>query len=466
MKAKEFLDAGQLVPDELTIDIVRDRLSAVGRGRRIPARRLPAQRGPGRGAGQDPRRQRRGALGRQGLSGIVLDLEVDNGEVIKRISGRRLCRNDSGHIFHVDYSPSSAGDKCEICGGELYQRSDDAEDVVRTRLEVYAAETAPIIDYYREQGVLTTIDATGEVDVITQRAFTAVDANAAEPARRRNPRRSTPAVAPGIKGRSLAVLRNDDPSAEDLLDIVSDVETLAELIAAKGTAPPLAIALFGEWGAGKSSLMRQVEARVDELVGLSRERPAETSFVTAARQIRFNAWHYSDESLWLGLIDNLFNALSADSGFGEQGDSIPAAAADEISLLKGRRDACAKTIDQIDKELRYASDHDVEIGPVIIGRWDTRLRAVVLLAGLWSEVRSNAGFLAVWLALSILAVGVWTTYHASLVGAQAALIALIAPVRALWRTARKWWGKAKSLTSRSTGELRSGVMSKSAYSMT
>jgi adenylate kinase len=110
---------------------------------------------------------------------IVLDLEVDSDEVIKRISGRRLCRNDSGHIFHVDYSPSKAGDKCDICGGELYQRSDDKEEVVRKRLEVYAGETAPIIDYYREQGVLTTIEAAGEVHVITERAFAAVDRAAA-----------------------------------------------------------------------------------------------------------------------------------------------------------------------------------------------------------------------------------------------------------------------------------------------
>ncbi|MEZ0115415.1 adenylate kinase [Catenulispora sp. EB89] len=176
VQAKEYLDAGQLVPDELTIDIVRDRLSQPDAADGFLLDGFP--RNVAQAEELDKILADNGvtpSVGKAYLD-VVLDLEVDNNEVIKRISGRRLCRNDSGHIFHVDYSPSAAGDKCEICGGELYQRSDDAEDVVRTRLEVYAAETAPIIDYYREQGVLTTIDATGEVDVITRRAFAAVDA--------------------------------------------------------------------------------------------------------------------------------------------------------------------------------------------------------------------------------------------------------------------------------------------------
>jgi adenylate kinase len=179
VKAKAFMDAGRLVPDELTIDLVRDRLGhpdAVGGFLLDGFPRNVAQAEELdkilADYGVTP------TVGKAYLD-VVLDLEVDNGEVIKRISGRRVCRNDKDHIFHVDYSPSQAGDRCDICGGELYQRSDDAEDVVRTRLEVYAAETAPIIGYYREQGVLTTIEATGEVHVITERAITAVDAAAA-----------------------------------------------------------------------------------------------------------------------------------------------------------------------------------------------------------------------------------------------------------------------------------------------
>jgi len=179
VKAKSFMDAGRLVPDELTIDLVRDRLGhpdAVGGFLLDGFPRNVAQ-----AEELDQILADYGVTATVGKAylDVVLDLEVDSGEVIKRISGRRVCRNDKDHIFHVDYSPSQAGDRCDICGGELYQRSDDAEDVVRTRLEVYAAETAPIIGYYREQGVLTTIDATGAVQVITERAITAVDAAAA-----------------------------------------------------------------------------------------------------------------------------------------------------------------------------------------------------------------------------------------------------------------------------------------------
>jgi adenylate kinase len=180
VKAKEFLDAGRLVPDELTIDIVRDRLSRPDAAEGFLLDGFP--RNVAQAEELDQILAENGVspvAGGKAYLDIVLDLEVDSDEVIKRISGRRLCRNDAGHIFHVDYSPSKTGDKCDICGGELYQRSDDKEEVVRKRLEVYAAETAPIIDYYRGQGVLTTIDATGEVQIITERAIAAVDRTAA-----------------------------------------------------------------------------------------------------------------------------------------------------------------------------------------------------------------------------------------------------------------------------------------------
>lgn len=179
VKAKSYMDAGRLVPDELTIDLVRDRL---GRPDAVEGFLLDGfPRNVAQAEELDKILDDYGVSPTAGKAylDVVLDLEVEHGEVIKRISGRRVCRNDKDHIFHVDYSPSRSGAKCDICGGELYQRSDDAEDVVRTRLEVYAAETAPIIDYYREQGVLTTIDATGAVDVITERAISAVDAAAA-----------------------------------------------------------------------------------------------------------------------------------------------------------------------------------------------------------------------------------------------------------------------------------------------
>jgi len=164
------------VPDELTIDIVRDRL---GQDDAEPGFLLDGfPRNVAQAAELDSILEAAGVPAHDAGARIdvVLDLEVDNDEVIKRISGRRLCRNSSDHIFHVDYSPSREGDACDLCGGELYQRSDDSEDVVRERLRIYAHETAPIIDYYRSQGIVTTIEAVGEVEEITKRALDAVAA--------------------------------------------------------------------------------------------------------------------------------------------------------------------------------------------------------------------------------------------------------------------------------------------------
>jgi adenylate kinase len=104
----------------------------------------------------------------------VLDLEVPEDEVVRRIAGRRICRNDSSHVFHVSYKTPKREGVCDVCGGELYQRDDDSEDTVRTRLEVYHTQTEPIIDYYKAQGLVVTIPALGKVEEVTARAMEAL----------------------------------------------------------------------------------------------------------------------------------------------------------------------------------------------------------------------------------------------------------------------------------------------------
>jgi adenylate kinase len=105
----------------------------------------------------------------------VVELKVDNDEVVRRIAGRRLCRNDSGHIFHVDSHPPAVQGVCDVCGGDLYQRDDDREETVRERLRVYEAETAPIIGFYAERGLLASVDAMGALDAVTARILTALE---------------------------------------------------------------------------------------------------------------------------------------------------------------------------------------------------------------------------------------------------------------------------------------------------
>jgi adenylate kinase len=109
----------------------------------------------------------------------VLDLEVPEDEVVRRIAGRRICRNDSAHVFHVSYKAPKQEGVCDVCGGELYQRDDDSEETVRTRLEVYHTQTEPIIDYYRSQSLVVTIPALGKVEEVTARAMEALSRQAA-----------------------------------------------------------------------------------------------------------------------------------------------------------------------------------------------------------------------------------------------------------------------------------------------
>jgi len=168
VQAKRYMDAGALVPDEVTIGLIRDRFTeddAVegflldGFPRNVPqAEALEAM-----------------------LTGInvkldrVVELKVDNEEVVRRIAGRRLCRNDSGHIFHVDSKPPAVEGVCDACRGELYQRDDDREETVRERLRVYQAETAPIIGFYGQRGLLSSVDAMGALDAVTERILTALE---------------------------------------------------------------------------------------------------------------------------------------------------------------------------------------------------------------------------------------------------------------------------------------------------
>jgi adenylate kinase len=98
---------------------------------------------------------------------------VDDDEVVRRLSGRRTCRN-CGHIWHLDFDPPSADGVCDICGGELFQRDDDKPETIRHRLEVYYEQTAPLVGYYAEAGVLVGIDAMGPVDDVTERALAAL----------------------------------------------------------------------------------------------------------------------------------------------------------------------------------------------------------------------------------------------------------------------------------------------------
>ncbi|PYC78046.1 adenylate kinase [Streptomyces tateyamensis] len=167
LEAKGYMDKGQLVPDEVTIGMAKDRLLQSDTAGGFLLDGFPRNLAQAKALDEFLSEQRIGLDG-------ALDLEVPEDEVVKRIAGRRICRNNGAHVYHVVYNPPAAEGVCDECGGELYQRSDDTEESVRTRLEVYHTETEPIIDYYVQQGLVTTIPALGTVDEVTQRAVDAL----------------------------------------------------------------------------------------------------------------------------------------------------------------------------------------------------------------------------------------------------------------------------------------------------
>ncbi|MCX4669271.1 adenylate kinase [Streptomyces sp. NBC_01381] len=166
-QAKAFMDAGNLVPDAVTIGMAKDRMEQPDAVNGFLLDGFP--RNVSQAEALDASLKADG----QQLD-AVLDLEVPEDEVVKRIAGRRICRNDSSHVFHVSYSKPKTEGVCDVCGGELYQRGDDKEETVRKRLDVYHRETEPIIDHYKAQGLVVTISALGKVDEVTKRAMDAL----------------------------------------------------------------------------------------------------------------------------------------------------------------------------------------------------------------------------------------------------------------------------------------------------
>ncbi|MFF3664114.1 adenylate kinase [Microtetraspora malaysiensis] len=164
--AKGYMDRGDLVPDEVTVAMVRDRLSEKdaqqgflldGFPRNVPQAQILQKMLAEFGTGLD----------------IVLELVVDDEEVVRRLAGRRTCRQ-CGKVWHVDFDPPSVADVCDACGGELFQRDDDREETIRRRLEVYQEQTSPLVNFYSDEGILVRVNATGPVDEVTRRALAAL----------------------------------------------------------------------------------------------------------------------------------------------------------------------------------------------------------------------------------------------------------------------------------------------------
>lgn len=166
-KAKRHMDKGELVPDDVIIGIVDDRLKQTDCAPGFILDGFP------RTVPQAEALDRvLGALGRR--IDAVVNITVPNEELIKRLSGRRTCR-DCDALYHIIFDPPTNAGICNKCSGELYQRDDDHEDIIISRLEVYVRATAPLLAYYRRRALLTEVDGTGGREDILSRILQTID---------------------------------------------------------------------------------------------------------------------------------------------------------------------------------------------------------------------------------------------------------------------------------------------------
>ena len=167
-EAKSYMDKGAFVPDDVIIRMMAERLGAADAGRGFILDGFP-----------------RTIAQAEALARLLKDLgqtvdtvvyfDVSEPELLRRLTGRRVCRT-CGHSYHVTSNPPKRAGVCDACGGELYQRDDDGEATVRNRLEVYRRQTAPLLDYYRQRNLLVTVSGEGPVVTIRDAIRSAVGA--------------------------------------------------------------------------------------------------------------------------------------------------------------------------------------------------------------------------------------------------------------------------------------------------
>jgi adenylate kinase len=159
--AKEYMDRGDLVPDEVIIGVIGERVEGPEAADGFILDGFPRTIGQAEALGEEMDK-----LGRS-ITGVVL-IDTDDAEVQRRLGGRRTCAKN-GHIFHVDFDPPKNEGVCDVCGARLIVRDDDKPEVIAKRLETYHEQTEPLVDYYEERGLLKRVDGSQAPDEVGDR---------------------------------------------------------------------------------------------------------------------------------------------------------------------------------------------------------------------------------------------------------------------------------------------------------
>jgi adenylate kinase len=172
LKAKEYMEKGQLVPDEITVAMLLERISAPDCQKGVILDGFP------RTLAQAEALDKALAKQSKGIDKVVY-IRVSEEELMKRLGGRWICRGCQTPYHEIASPPKKAG-VCDKCGGELYQRADDNPVTIKERLKVFFAQTAPLIDYYEKTGKLAEINGEGDVDAIRKRILDALKVGTAK----------------------------------------------------------------------------------------------------------------------------------------------------------------------------------------------------------------------------------------------------------------------------------------------
>lgn len=158
VKAKQYIDNGELVPDSVVVAIVEDRIKQDDTKNGFLLDGFPRTENQALALDE--------VLTESDISlDAVINIKVDSQVLVSRITGRRICK-DCGATYHIEFNPPAEEGVCDLCGGELYQRSDDNEDTVQNRIDVYNKQTAPLIEYYSKQDLIKTIDGEQAIDKV------------------------------------------------------------------------------------------------------------------------------------------------------------------------------------------------------------------------------------------------------------------------------------------------------------